>query len=195
MSLYHGTSAGKVLHILEAGKILPSADGFFYCFNSDKPESAAGALCFATGGDLRPGSIKRKDLLDRYMSLNPDFPTGTKGAFIKAALNITINAWIKEQKKQETGGYDSFPAILVYKPHPDAIDRKRGGFINEVIISAESLPTLSLECVYIDDALMNDPVFTVLAKKGAPIKPISAFVARVFPDANPGFNPKAPGAS
>jgi len=82
MSLYHGTSAGAALKILESGQVKPSTDGYFYAFDGNRPESLAGALCFATGGGLRSGSLEKKNFFKAYAQLNPGFPTGLKGASI-----------------------------------------------------------------------------------------------------------------
>lgn len=182
MPLYHGTSAENALKMLQT-KILPSKDGFFYCFNSEKPESMAGALCFATGSGLRKGSLKEAPFINRYIELNPDFPTGIKGAFAKNMLIVAGTAWAKDQLRSASAPLGHCPAILVFQSHKNAIDVARSGFINEVRVPTAALSSLILDCVYLDDSLLSLPEVTALKQKGIRIEPISACVNQVFPQA------------
>jgi len=180
MSLYHGTSAGSALKILQSQTVLPSKDGFFYCFDSARPESLAGAVCYATGDGLRNGSLEGKDFLSRYAKLNPDFPSGVKGAFVKAALKRTAASWAKNQLKAATSPLDNYAAILVFSSHPEGIDRTRGGFVNEVQVPAKALGSLVLERVYLDDALLKLPEVERLKQQGIIIEPLSQCVGQVM---------------
>lgn len=173
MALYHGTSAGSALKIIQSRMILPSKDGFFYCFDSEKPESLAGALCFATGDGPRNGSLRGKNFFAQYAKLNPDFPTGLKGIFYKAALKHIAITWAKAQMAHATGPLDKQAAILVFDNHPLAISRTRNGFVNEMKIAGEHTKALNLECAYFDDALLNTPDIQRLHGNGMQIKPLS----------------------
>ena len=173
MSFYHGTSAGNALKILQSGKIQPSEDGYFYCFDSNKPESLAGALCFATGDGPRNGSLTKHDFLSRYAKLNPDFPTGLKGLLAKTALKHYAAAWAEKQMQGATGPLDRYGAILVFHTHPDGEQATRQGFVNEVKIPAASLSELELERVWLDDALLHLPEIEQLRQLGVDVRPLS----------------------
>ncbi len=177
MSLYHGTSACAALDMLQSGIIVPSRDGFLYCFDSKKPESMAGALCFATGEDLRPGVIDTSRLLKAYKTLNPDFPKGLKGAFVGTMLNMAIKDWAKLQRALAQAlsalPHNDRAAVIVFKDHDDAIGVSRGGFINEVRVPMPALPTLQVERLYIDDALLDLPVVARLRQQGLDVAPLS----------------------
>ena len=114
MSLYHGTSAAAALKILQSGTVLPSRDGHFYCFDSSRPESLAGALCFATGDGPRNGTLEKKKFFGKYAQLNPAFPKGLKGVFCKAALKMAAKSWAKDQLKPASTPLDLKAAILVF---------------------------------------------------------------------------------
>ena len=182
MALYHGTCAGNALKIMHSQKILPSTDGFFYCFDSAKPESLAGALCFATGDDLRIGSIKKNDFFAQYVQLNPGFPKGVKGAFVKAALKMAVRSWSKEQRKSITSPLDRHAAILVFNSHPDEMPRSREGFVNEVQIPEKALGSLVLNRVYLDDSLLKLPEVALLKQQGIRVEALSQCVDQVAKD-------------
>lgn len=194
MSLYHGTSAGAALKILEEGAA-PSANGFLYCFNGDKPESMAGALCFATGDKLRAGVIDTRHTLSQYYALNPDFPKGMKGMFFKAAMKTAINSWIKDQKKLPAQPHADKAAIIVFKNHTAAIHvEKRGGFVNEVKIPTTALPQLEIEKAYIDDSLLQSADVQKLKKSGIIIEPLSAWAYMIDQQSRPNTAPPRKGS-
>lgn len=188
MSLYHGTSAKCALTILTS-EILPSKDGFFYCFDSSKSESLAGALCFATGNGLRTGSLPKHDFVSAYTQENPNFPHGLKGVFFKSALKLAGKSWAKQQLKNAKSPLDLAPAILVYADCNEALHISRKNIINEAKVPASALSDLRLEFVYIDDALLNSPTLAALAQKGIQVMPISAWAAHVFPSNKKPSNP------
>ncbi|MEZ0261495.1 MAG: hypothetical protein ACAH80_10825 [Alphaproteobacteria bacterium] len=182
MSLYHGTSAGAALKILENGDVKPSKDGYFYTFDGNRPESLAGALCFATGDGPRNGSLKEKNFFKRYTQLNPNFPTGLKGIFAKAALKMAARSWAKEQLKSATTDADRAGAIMVYADNSQATARCRGGFVNEMKLPAAGLGTLKLERVYLDDALLKTPEVQKLQAQGIVIEPLSHCTDKIWKD-------------
>ncbi len=159
----------------------------------------AGALCFATGGTLRAGSIDTREVLSQYYKLNPDFPKGLKGVFLKAAMNTAIASWSKDQKKLSAPPYPDKAAIIVFKPHPDALHvEKRGGFVNEVKVPAPALPTLQIEKAYFDDALLLAPEVERLRQAGITIEPLSTWANMVRQQTQPKNKPfqgKHPGQS
>jgi hypothetical protein len=186
MSFYHGTSAATALKILQSRTVLPSKDGFFYCFDSARPESLAGALCFATGDGPRNGSLQEKDFFSKYAKLNPTFPTGLKGAFVKIALKKIAASWAKDQLKSASTSLDHQAAILVFRSHPEGIPRSGHGFVNEVQVPAAVLSSLVLECIYFDDSLLKSPTFEKLSEKlkqqGILVEPLSRCVEQVLRD-------------
>jgi len=195
MSLYHGTSAGNAVRILQSNTVRPSEDGYFYCFDSNKPESLAGALCFATGGSLRAGSFAKEDFFAHYARLNPDFPTGMRGMFIKAALKSIAASWVEKQMKSATGPLDKYAAVLVFRDHADAQAQSRQGFVNEVKVPEAALPSLVLEKAYVDDALLHHPDIEQLRQQGLTIEALSACVSQVVqapkpPKKSAGPNPQ-----
>jgi hypothetical protein len=182
MTFYHGTSAGNALKIIQSQTVLPSTDGFFYCFDSSKPESLAGALCFATGDGPRNGTLQKKNFFSKYAKLNPDFPTGIKGAFVKIVLKRIAASWAKDQLKSASTPLDYHAAILVFHSHPSGIHKTREGFVNEVKLPAKVLNSLVLERVYLDDALLKLPEVERLRQQGITIEPLSQCADRVWLD-------------
>jgi hypothetical protein len=180
MSLYHGTSATCALKILQTGEVQPSHDGYFYCFDSAKPESMAGALCFATGDGPRQGSLTQKKFFDQYVKLNPDFPKGLKGVFAKTMLKAAARSWAKRQMQTASSPLDYKAAILVFPDQPDAVPQSRAGFVNEVKVPAAALAGMKPECVYIDDSLLSSPDVAKLAGTGVAVKPLSEWQNTVF---------------
>jgi hypothetical protein len=182
MSLYHGTSAASALKILQSGETKPSTDGYFYCFDSARPESLAGAICFATGDGPRRGALTQKNFFSKYAQLNPAFPKGLKGVFAKAALKMAARAWTKDQLKAAQGPLDYKGAILVYPDQPSAQPRSRAGFVNEVKVPAAALRGLKPECVYIDDSLLDSAEVAKLSGTGIAVKPLSECAGKVIQD-------------
>lgn len=180
MSLFHGTSAGAALDILTSqNNVSPSKDGYLYCFSSDKPESMAGALCFATGGTLRNGCIDPKKPLSQYYLLNPDFPTGLKGAFAKLGLQMAISSWAKTQRLNPVSAHADRAAIIVFQDHADALHVNSAGFVNEVKVPSASFATLAVEKAYFDDALMDTPAVVALKEKGIAVEPLSTWAQQI----------------
>ena len=182
MSLYHGTSAAAALKILQSGAVLPSTDGYFYCFDSAKPESMAGALCFATGDGPRNGSLGKKGFLEKYIAMNPTFPGGVKGVFAKAALKLSAKSWAKRQMDSASAPDDYKAAILVFPDQPESQPRSRGGFVNEVKVPASALGGMKPEAVYLDDSLLASPDVEKIRSQGVVVKPLSEWADRIWRD-------------
>ena len=182
MSLYHGTSAASALRILQSGEVQPSRDGYFYCFDSAKPESMAGALCFATGDGPRNGTLAKKNFFGKYAQLNPTFPKGLKGIFAKAALKIAAKSWAKDQLKSASAPLDYKAAILVFADRPEAQPQSRAGFVNEVKVPASVLPAMKPEAVYLDDSLVASPEAEKIRQQGVAVKPLSEWADRIWQD-------------
>lgn len=182
MSLYHGTSAGAALNILETGQVKPSHDGFFYTFDGNRPESLVGALCFATGDGPRNGTVKQKNFFKLYRQLNPNFPTGLKGVFAQVALRMAGRSWAKRQLQSATTEAERCAAIMVFADNPNATARSRAGFVNEMTLPAAAINTLQLERLYIDDSLMNNPTVLKLQACGLPVEPLSQCVDKILKD-------------
>ncbi len=190
MSLYHGTSAGIAVRILQSNSILPSEDGFFYCFDSNKPESLAGALGFATGGPLRAGSFAKQDFVAQYAHLNPDFPKGILGIFVEALLLKSITAsWAEKQMKSATSPLDHYASILLFRDHAQAQAQNRQGFMNEVKVPTEALSSLTLERMYVDDAVLHHPDIEQLHQQVIPIEPLSICVMQLMQQPKPQHKP------
>jgi hypothetical protein len=182
MSLYHGTSAGAALNILETRTLKASHDGNFYTFDGHRPESLAGALCFATGDGPRNGSLEKKGFFNRYAQLNPTFPKGLKGIFAKAALKAAGRTWAKRQLKSMTSEADRAGAILVFADNPLAVPCSRAGFVNEMVMPAAAISTLRLERIYFDDALLKTEQVQKLQAQGFVIEPLSQCADKIWQD-------------
>lgn len=187
MPLYHGTSASSALKIIEEGQVLPSHNGFFYCFDSRRPESSAGALCFATGDGIRNGSLRLKSFFSKYAALNPNYPRGLKRVVVTVLLKKTAKSWAKDQLRNSQGdAMDSLAAIFVFEDHACARHKTQAGFINEVLISKKDLEEQPMKVIqlYIDDSLLDYKELKEAQSNGVEILPLSKWADNVFTKAS-----------
>lgn len=147
--LLHGTSLESALRIAQEGPKV-GADGRFYAFEASRPESLAGALCFAEAAGLRRGDLEGKGLVKAYCASNPDFPSGIKGFFVRAALRQAAKSWAKGQAALGREPLRLSPAIVEIELEEGGARVCRGGIIHETRLRQEELAAARVVAIRVE---------------------------------------------